>query len=145
MNPRHEHAIQVVVHADHIDELDHVNNAVYLNYVEQVARAHSDSLGFTVARFLRDGGVPVVRRHSILYHHPARDGDLLTVHTRVLSMRGVRAVRGTRITCGEILVAEVETEWVWVEPTTSRPIRIPKEVHATFLTAEQLETLPAGT
>ena len=136
MDIRHEHAIEVVVHADAIDELDHVNNAVYLQYVEQVARAHSDALGFPIERFLNARAVPVVRRHSIVYHSPARDGESLRVHTRIQSMKGVRAVRATTITRGETLVASVETEWVWIDPVTSRPIKIPEDVKAAFIAAQ---------
>jgi acyl-CoA thioester hydrolase len=136
MDPRHEHVIEVVVHADHIDELDHVNNAVYLQYVEQVARAHSDSLGFTVERFLSSKAVPVVRRHTVVYHSPARDGEALSVHTRVRLMKGVRAVRATTIKRGETLVVEAETEWVWVEPASMRPVRIPQEVRDAFVAGE---------
>lgn len=138
MNPRHEHAIEVVVHADAIDELDHVNNAVYLQYAEQVARAHSDSLGFPVERFLAANAVPVVRSHAIVYHTPARDGETLRVHTRIKSMKGIRAVRATKITRDGAPVVDVETEWVWIDPRTSRPIRIPEDVRAAFEAAEAI-------
>jgi acyl-CoA thioester hydrolase len=133
MDPRHEYAIELIVHSDDIDELDHVNNAVYLQYVEQVARAHSDSLGFTVEHWFRTKGIPVVRRHTIVYHLPARDGDKLRVHTRIKSMKGVRAVRATSITRDGVPVVDVETEWVWVEPTTQRPMRIPSDVLEAFV------------
>ncbi|MGV3618496.1 MAG: acyl-CoA thioesterase [Fimbriimonas sp.] len=136
MDPRHEFAIELVVHSDDIDELDHVNNAVYLQYVEQVARAHSDSLGFTVEYFLSADAVPVVRRHEVIYHLPAHDGDNLRVHTRVKSMKGVRAVRHTTITREGVPIVDAETEWVWVEPKRMRPIRIPENVRAAFVAAE---------
>lgn len=133
MDPRHEYEIELVVHSDDIDDLDHVNNAVYLQYAELVARAHSDSLGFTVEHWFRTKGIPVVRRHSIVYHLPARDGDTLLVHTRVKSMKGVRALRQTTITREGTPVADVETEWVWVDVATQRPIRIPGDVLESFL------------
>lgn len=124
--------LDFIVPATDIDELGHVNNAVYLRYVETVARAHSDSLGFTVVRFLETGAVPVVRMHRVTYHRPGKVGDLLTAHTRIATMAGVRAMRATRIMRGDELLVEAETDWVWVDPSTMRPMKIPAEVKAAF-------------
>ncbi len=71
-----------------MDALGHVNNAVYLHYLEQAAIAHSDALGFTIARLAALGGVFIARRHEIDYLRPATAGDTLQVITWAAEMRG---------------------------------------------------------
>jgi acyl-CoA thioester hydrolase len=117
-----------------IDELGHVNNAVYLSYAEAVSRAHAESVGLTLRAFAEHGVLPVVHRHQITYYQPAKMGDTLAVSTQVTAMGGPKAERRNRIrraATGELL-AEVITEWVWLEPQTLRPKRVPPSVAAAF-------------
>ncbi|HWG84954.1 MAG TPA: acyl-CoA thioesterase [Deinococcales bacterium] len=128
-DPRRSHSITITVRPEDIDELGHVNNAVYLRWVEEVARAHSDSLGMTVDVFRANGVVPVVRRHVITYHRPAVQDERLVLSTRIVKAGGVRAVRRNEVRRenGE-LVAEAETEWVWVDPESGRPRNPPQHI-----------------
>jgi acyl-CoA thioester hydrolase len=130
---RAAHTLTLEVTPHDIDEMGHVNNVVYLRWVEAVARAHSDFLGFGFERYKSLGAVPVVRRHTITYHVPAMEGDTVQVHTRIAALQGVRAVRETRIERAGVLLAEAETEWVWVDPVKNRPVRIPDEVISVFV------------
>jgi acyl-CoA thioester hydrolase len=128
-DPRRSHSISITVPESDIDELGHVNNAVYLRYVEDVARAHSDSLGMTVDVFRSHGVVPLVRRHVITYHRPALAGERLVLSTRIVKAGGVRAVRHNEVRRpGGELVVHAETEWVWVDPASGRPKVPPPEV-----------------
>jgi acyl-CoA thioester hydrolase len=120
------------VNAAAIDEQNHVNNAVYLQYAEQIARAHSDALGLTSERMRELGGSFVVRRHDIVYHLPCFLGDQLSLRTRVVSQRGARACRQVEMWRGEDRVADCETEWVWIAAATSRPQRIPPACNVMF-------------
>jgi len=116
-----------------LDSNGHVNNAVYLAYAEEVAVLHAEALGFGRPWTLAQGGAWVVHKHEILYHRPARFGDELELTTTVLSMRGARGVRQTRIALvGDTLVAEITTEWVWVRASDGRPQRVPDELRAAF-------------
>ena len=116
-----------------IDELGHVNNTVYLRYAEDVARAHSDALGLSLNVYKELGVVPVVRRHTITYFQSAVLGDGVVVSTCVEAFRGARAGRTTRLTRSDgTLLAEVETEWVWVRVDSGRPTRVPQKVLETF-------------
>ena len=127
-----EHLREVV--PEDLDELEHVNNAVYLTYVEACGRAHSDREGLTLEVFKRHGVVPIIRRHEITYYRPARLGDTLIVSTRIAKIGGPRALRHNEVrlqTAGELLV-EVVTEWVWLEPETGRPKRVPGAVIEAF-------------
>lgn len=126
----HERTVQ----AEDLDELEHVNNAVYLRYVEDCARAHAEQKGFTLDAFKNSGVLPVVRRHEITYFAPATLGDTLIISTEVVKLGGARATRQNKIRLKrkETLLVEILTDWVWLEPKTNRPKRVPKEVLAAF-------------
>ena len=116
-----------------IDELGHVNNTVYLRYAEDVARAHSDALGLSMNVYKELGVVPVVRRHTITYFQSAVLGDGVVVSTCVEAFKGARTGRTTRLVRSDaVLLAEVETEWVWIRVDSGRPTRVPHKVLETF-------------
>ena len=65
---------------EHIDELGHVNNAVWVQWIQQVAVAHWD----TVAKPIhRNAYYWVVVRHEIDYLRAAHEGDSITARTWV--------------------------------------------------------------
>jgi len=121
-----------------LDELGHVNNAHYLRYAEEAARAHSAARGFPLEAYLALGALPVVRRHEIRYRRPALPGDTLSVTTELRRLDERRAVRHTDIRrAGDgTLLAEAITEWVWVDAARGRPVRVPKPVLEAFAVAE---------
>lgn len=118
-----------------MDVLGHVNNAVYLNYLEQAAIEHSEQLGFTFERYRELGGVFVMRRVEIDYRRPAVAGNTLEITTWAHEMRGPRAIRRYEIRKqgeDELLVT-AEALWVWIDAATMRPRPIPSVVLETFL------------
>ena len=127
-------ALQLTVQSTELDELGHVNNVVYLGWIEQVARAHADAVGAGFAVMLALGVVAVVRKHSLHYHHSARLGDEIDIQTSITEGGGLKAIRHNRIVnahTGELLV-DGQTEWVWVNPVTGRPKRPPQELLRRF-------------
>jgi acyl-CoA thioester hydrolase len=117
-----------------MDAQGHVNNAVYQHYLEQVAIEHSESLGFTPARYRELGGTFVMRRVTIDYLRPAFAGDMLALTTWLEEMRGPRAIRRyeiRRVEAPDLLVT-AEALWVWVAAVTMRPRAIPEEILTTF-------------
>ena len=127
-----QYRVYVDVKAEDIDELDHVNNAVYLKYVELAARAHAASVGLDFEGMVARGGVFVVRRHTITYFRPAQLGDRLEIATHIGEMRGARAMRFVWILRDGEVLAEAETEWVWIGPDSRRPKPMPPEVTGAF-------------
>lgn len=113
-----------------LDSFGHVNNAVYLNYAEQVASEHAEALGFGRDWSLAQGGGWFCRRTEIDYLRPAVHGDELEVTVEVERMTAVRAWRRTWIRRleGRDLLSEILTEWAWVRLSDGRPVRIPRQL-----------------
>jgi YbgC/YbaW family acyl-CoA thioester hydrolase len=115
-----------------LDSNGHVNNAVYLNWTEEIATRHAEHAGYGRDWSAARGGGWVVRSHAVTYRRPAVYGDVVEVEVRVELLRGARGIRRTwirRAADGELL-ADVLTEWVWVRLTDGRPARVPAELVA---------------
>jgi acyl-CoA thioester hydrolase len=117
-----------------LDQYGHVNNAVYLNWVEQVATDHVEALGFGREWAAGVGGGWVVREHRVTYHRPVVYGDVVLVTTLPQQIGGVRGIRRTEIhrEADGALTTEVDTIWVWVRLSDGRPMRIPNELLRRF-------------
>lgn len=129
-----------------MDALGHVNNAIYLHYLEQAAWEHSEHLGLTLAHYEQLNGIFIMRKLEIDFIRPAVAGDLLAIATWVYEMRGARAIRKYEITHadhGHVLV-QATALWAWIERTTGRPRPIPVEVLEMFRRpgAEQVPDRP---
>ncbi|ADH62040.1 thioesterase superfamily protein [Allomeiothermus silvanus DSM 9946] len=127
MDERRCHGHLIAVQPEDIDDLGHVNNAVYLRYIEDVARAHALRVGMPLERMRELGAVPVVRRHVITYHRAAMLGEQLWVLTEILEAGGIRAKRHNEVrrATDEVLLVEADTDWVWVDPVRERPRNCP--------------------
>ncbi len=115
------HPIQI--HDHDIDTLGHVNNVVYLRWVQEVAAAHWAILtGEEEKKQL----AWVVLRHEIDYHAPALPGDDIVGTTRVGTCKGPRFERFVFIRNAQTgkLLAEAKTVWCLLDAATMRPKRI---------------------
>ncbi|HEX2883481.1 MAG TPA: thioesterase family protein [Candidatus Limnocylindria bacterium] len=128
------HTVRFPVRQYELDLLGHVNNAVYLNWVEQVAIDHVEAMGFGRDWSLSRGGAWVVREHHVTYRQPVVYGDVVLVTTIPTELAGVRGVRRTEIRreADDTLTTEVVSHWVWVRTTDGRPARVPAELLAVY-------------
>jgi acyl-CoA thioester hydrolase len=128
----YEHAL--VVAADEIDRLGHVNNLVYLAWMQAAAFAHSAAQGWTPDRYEQLGSGWVVRSHTIKYLQPAYADQRLIVRTWVADMGKVSSTRRYKIvrSVDDSLLASAATEWAYVDYTTGQLRRIPEEVWRAF-------------
>ena len=117
-----------------IDSNGHVNNIVYVQWMQDVAIAHSDAVGCTAATGAA-GCTWVARSHHIEYLRPAYAGDRITIVTWLVDATrkssSPRRYRMVRESDGAVL-ARGETLWVYVDVQTGRPRTIPPEVIACF-------------
>ena len=126
--------IRIDVRDGDLDELGHVNNANYLRYAEEAARAHSAARGFPLEAYMALGALPVVRKHEIRYRKPATAGEALDVTTELKRLDRRRATRHTDIRRASdgTLLAEAVTEWVWIDAEEGRLVSVPDGVLAAF-------------
>jgi acyl-CoA thioester hydrolase len=119
---------------EEIDELGHVNNIRYLNWMQRAAVRHSDAQGWTTADYQRLGMCWVVRSHQIEYRQPALPGDLVVVKTWVADMKKVTSLRRFEIRrpADDTLLAEASTNWAFINFQTRTLCRIPAEVSSAF-------------
>ncbi|MBK7397779.1 MAG: acyl-CoA thioesterase [Myxococcales bacterium] len=92
--------VPLTVVRSEIDELGHASNIAYLHWVQDVAKAHSESVGWDHAAYVKLGGVFVVTKHEIEYLAPAMNGDELQLITWIESWTAVTSERRTRIERG---------------------------------------------
>jgi acyl-CoA thioester hydrolase len=114
-----------------IDEYGHVNNVIYVQWMQDAAVRHAESI--PEYKPPENTGW-FVREHRIEYLSPAYLGDEIEVRTWPSEMRRVRAQRKyefIRRADGKVVV-KGETQWIFVELTTGRPIPIPAEILALF-------------
>jgi acyl-CoA thioester hydrolase len=114
----------ITIEPTDIDQLQHVNNEVYLRWLMQAASAHSKAAGFGMEYFVRTKKAFVVRRHEIDYLLPALLGDELLIKTWIDSYKGARSYRRYELWRGEKKLVEANTLWVYIDLTTGRPIEI---------------------
>lgn len=117
---------------EHIDQLGHVNNAVWVQWMEAIAAAHweHDARPADVANFAW-----VVVRHEIDYYGNITQGESVDAHTFITEApRGARFVRNFRFhnSAGKLVVS-AKTTWAMIHIATKRLMRIPAEVAAPFL------------
>lgn len=122
-----------------IDEQNHVNNTVYLRWVQDVATAHWKSLANPEAQSAMGW---VVLRHEIDYRIPASLGDEIVLRTWVgvasrlkferftEVRRKARPERSRRV--DDELLAQARTLWVPIDTKTGKPTRVSVEVRAQF-------------
>ena len=132
--PRDCYIARLRVRHYEMDALGHVNNAVYLHYLEDAGWQHSNHLGMTWERYNELGGIFVLRRIEIDYLRPAVAGDPLEIATWVHEMHGPRAVRKYQITHAETrqVLLRATGLWAWIDRATERPRRIPAAIFAIF-------------
>jgi acyl-CoA thioester hydrolase len=116
----------------HIDELGHVNNAVWLTWVQDIATAHWSAVAAPehIERY-----VWVVTRHEIDYRGNVGLGETVTGETWIPNPpRGAQCDRCVefRDAAGKRLVA-LKSTWAMLDKVSQRLVRVPAEVAAPFL------------
>ena len=124
--------LQLTAAREHIDELGHVNNAVWVQWIQQVAVAHWNAVANPSHK---DAFYWVVVRHEIDYLRSVAEGEQVTARTWVGDApKGARFDRLMEFfgpdgkTC-----VRARTQWAIIDKAAGRPIRVPPEVIAPFL------------
>lgn len=126
-----------------LDSFNHVNNAVYANYMQEAAIEASTEAGYSPAWYREHGTSWFIRQLSIRYYLQATYGDALDVTTWVSDMRRVmsnREYKITRVSDGAV-VARARVNWVYIDLQTGQPLRVPKEFERDFAPTGEMEAL----
>ena len=126
---RHEFAVPESA----VDMNGHVNNVVFVQWMQDVAVLHSEATGGTRAMHTA-GGTWVVHSHKVEYQNPAFADEEIVALTWVVNFKRVRSIRRYRFIRKKDnkLLAKGETEWVFVDVESGRPRMIPDEIKCLF-------------
>lgn len=119
-----------------IDELGHVNNAVYVSWIQDVATSHWRAVA---PPEVQDRVFWVITRHEIDYLAPTVEGETVTLTTWVGEKpRGARFDRLVEITGpdGRVRVS-ARTWWALLDRETRHPLRVREDVIGAFLSPKQ--------
>ena len=117
--------IEVEVRSYELDAYNHVNNAVYLNYLEYARLEYLRRIGFDYVGLVEEGYMLYVTRIDIRYKHSARLYEKLKIEVSPLKLGKVSGTFRQIISNpqGDIC-AEAEASWACVDKT-GKPSKLP--------------------
>jgi acyl-CoA thioester hydrolase len=124
---------QLEIHprASDFDAMGHINNVVYLQWVQDVAEAHWKHIS---GQDDDKTNLWVALRHEIDYKKEIKPDEKIVAETWVASMQGVKSERMTRIFNSDTdqTKAEARTFWCLLDAKSKRPKRIPQEMKSKY-------------
>lgn len=119
------------VSREHLDDLDHVNNVVYVQWIQDIAKEHWE---LRASEELKKAFIWVVIRHEIDYKKQAFLGDEILIETFVGDTTFVTSERFVNIKnaeSGEILVS-AKSMWCLLDATSKKPTKITEPLRTVF-------------
>ncbi|HYU94745.1 MAG TPA: thioesterase family protein [Sphingomicrobium sp.] len=116
-----------------IDHMGHVNNAVYLKWVQEAVIDYWRSVAppDAVARHLW-----VALKHEITYRKPTFLQDAVVAEVIAEKVEGARAFFHTVLKRGEDVLSEIQSCWCCLDAASLRPARLARDVIGRFLSPE---------
>ncbi len=132
----------ITVPPEAIDENGHLNNVTYIRWMQDIAIAHANHTLCT-AETAKVSATWIVRSHKIEYLRPAFEGERLILFTWIANIRRVRSQRKYQFSrpSDQTLIATGETNWVFVNKETGKPLAIPPAVVNAFEIVKDEEAL----
>jgi acyl-CoA thioester hydrolase len=120
---------------EEIDEYEHVNNTVYLQWLDAIAWAHSAKLGLSLEQCLALRRGMAVRHTRVDYWDAALLGDSLLIATWLVAcdgrLRCTRRFEILRIADGKRML-DAEIDYFCMNLDTGKPVRFPREFVACY-------------
>ena len=113
-----------------IDHMGHVNNSVYLRWVQEAVVSYWEKIAPAEAVA---GHLWVALKHEITYRRPAFLDDIVVADVIAERVQGARAFFSTVIRRGEEVVAEVTSCWCCLDAASKKPARVAMDIAKRFL------------
>ena len=120
----------VAINPADIDHMGHVNNSVYLKWVQDAVVDYWQRVAppEAVASHLW-----VALKHEITYRKPTFLQDTVVAEVIAEKVEGARALFRTVIRRGEEVLAEISSRWCCLAAVTQRPVRLARDIASRFL------------
>ncbi|MFL6721300.1 MAG: acyl-CoA thioesterase [Sphingomonas sp.] len=120
----------VAIEPADIDHMGHVNNAVYLKWVQEAVIDYWRTVAppEAVASYLW-----VALKHEITYFRPTFLQDVVVAEVIAEKVEGARARFTTVLRRGEEVLSEIKSSWCCLDAVTQRPARLARYVVGRFL------------
>ena len=122
------HVIELEVEARDIDAYDHVNNAVYLTWLDRAAWSHSAALGVPLEKCVALRRGMAALRTEIDFVRAALRGDRVRVATWIAVADRLRVERRFQVlrAADGATLARARTEYVCINLDSGRAVRMPE-------------------
>ncbi|MCP4136699.1 MAG: acyl-CoA thioesterase [bacterium] len=126
--------IEIKVRGYHLDMFSHVNNARYLEFLEEGRWSQFEDMNLTMKTFAEKGVSMVVANINISYKYPAGVGSELIVRTEFKELRNTSGLIEQKVFLkgSEILVIDAEITVVFIGLKTGKPAVIDDEFRKMF-------------
>ena len=123
---------EITVSKNDLDDLNHVNNIIYIRWIQEIAKFHWESL---VSNDIRNNYYWVLLEHQIKYLHPAFLGDKIKIKTYIEKTGGVKSNRTVEIYNNDtnMLIVKSKTIWCLINAKSNKPSRITDEIRQAFI------------
>jgi acyl-CoA thioester hydrolase len=123
----------IAIDPSDIDHMGHVNNAVYLKWVQDAVVDYWSSVAppDAVATHLW-----VALKHEITYFRPTFLQDNVVAEVFAEKVQGARAMFTTVVRRGEEVLSEIKSSWCCLDAVTKRPARLARDIVGRFLPPE---------
>ena len=125
------HEKTLVVQSHDLDELNHVNNIRYIEWVQDISKEHWEKV---TTPQMRSELIWVVRKHEVNYFKSAVLHNEITLRTHIDQNKGPISTRIVEVwdNKANILLVKASTEWCLLDAKTFRPKRVPEDIAALF-------------
>jgi len=122
---------EITVSKNDLDDLNHVNNVIYIHWVQEIAKEHWKSL---VSNEMIKNYYWVLLEHQIKYLNPALLNDKIMIKTYIEKTEGIRSNRIVEIynRNNDKLLVKSKTIWCLINAKTNKPNRITDEIRKAF-------------
>ena len=127
----------ILITKEFIDMNSHVNNVVFLQFMQDVALEHSAINGYTLKRYKELQTTWMAKKHCINYIKPVFLGQKIKIKTWIDTISKTFAIRKYEFFNEEdnTLVCEAESTWVYIDLKKNRPCKIDEDMKKAFLTS----------